>query len=400
MLKRSIFNLIDRFTFREGRFDKFFAETAKWTIQQLKDYQLKKLKEISKIWDLGIQSWDDFYHLPLTTKEDIWGWEPPRDTKYHTHETSGSTGEPRVIYVPWETWYRKDALFHRSWEWLGRKPHQPVLRLIAGEPKYAWYDWWRGDKVMSRTISPACVDYVIDNRPYLIHGPGGGIRVLCEKIIRRGKQDILKDIKLEWCSESAEGHRERLSPLVAGFYEQYGLAELPTVGSPCLYNMHVVMETGVIEIIGGEIVVTDFNNHVMPIIRYRTGDTGRIRASDCPCGRHHPILYDIKGRRVDYYFGPEVLKPIGWWVVSPISHRYGHIISRWRAEVLPKQGQFILYVVFTERYKNREGRLHRALALRSYRQWIKQETGLNCTIIEKSSAHNWKRHLVKVIDER
>ncbi len=390
--KKPIFNVLDRFTLRENRFYRFFMETQNWTVEQLEEYQLGKLREISRVWNLGIETWDDFHRLPLTTKEDIWDFKPPEGARYHTHETSGSTGEPRVVYVPRETWYRKDAVFHRSWRWLGRK-NQPVLRLIAGEPHYGWYDWWRNEKPVNyhnigNSGTAAAVDYLVRSKPFLIHGPGGAIRILCEEVIRQGREDILKDIRVEWCSQSSEGHRERLSQFVRGFHEGYGLAELPTVGSPCPYNTHVVMETGVVEIIDGEIVVTDFNNHVMPVIRYRTGDSGRIRESDCPCGRHHPVLYDMKGRRTDYYFGPEVKRAIGWWVVSPISHRFGAIISTWRAEVLPGQGKLQLHVVF------RNGEDYEGLE--PYREWIKEETGLDCEIVRHPSAANWKRNLVRV----
>ena len=50
ILKRPIFNLIDRFTFRENRFSKLFAETATWTVKQLKNYQLMKLSKEKKNW--------------------------------------------------------------------------------------------------------------------------------------------------------------------------------------------------------------------------------------------------------------------------------------------------------------------------------------------------------------
>ena len=138
--KRPIFNIIDRFSYRQNKYYNFFMETQNWTLDELKVYQLQKLRKIGEVWGLNIKSWDDFYQLPLTTKDDLPKGAPPSSKRYHTHETSGSTGEPRVIYVPWETWYRKDAVFHRSWAWLGRT-NQPVLRLIAGNPEYAWYDW-------------------------------------------------------------------------------------------------------------------------------------------------------------------------------------------------------------------------------------------------------------------
>ena len=387
IIKQPIYNLIDRFTFHQNEHLSFFLEAESWSYERLLDYQLTRIRAICQHWGLSVNTWDDFYRLPLTGKPDMDMYRPPAG-KYNTQSTSGSTGEPRTIYIPWETWYRKDALFHRSWMWLGRQPHQPVLRLIAGKPHYAWYDWWRNDKVICRDEVDRQVQYVIEYRPYLIHGPGLPIRRLCEEVIKAGHEDVLKDIRVEWCSTSPEGHRERLEPYLSGFHEQYGLAELPTVGSPCLYNMHVVMETGVVEVVADEVVVTDFNNTITPILRYRTGDEGKIRASDCPCGRAYPILYDVKGRRTDYYDGPEVKQPIGWWLVSPLGHNYPDVISAWKVEIYPRSNKMYLNIVFKE-----GGNFE---ALETYQDWVKEKLGLSCVIIKCDDASDWKRDLVRV----
>ena len=48
----------------------------------------------------------------------------------------------------------------------------------------------------------------------------------------------------------------------------------------------------------GEIVATGFINHLMPLIRYRTGDFATYVADRCDaCGREHPIIRDIRGHR-------------------------------------------------------------------------------------------------------
>ena len=48
------------------------------------------------------------------------------------------------------------------------------------------------------------------------------------------------------------------------------------------------------------IYVTSLNNHIMPFIRYCTGDVGRlIFNSKCKCGNKNPILKLIHGRNND-----------------------------------------------------------------------------------------------------
>lgn len=46
----------------------------------------------------------------------------------------------------------------------------------------------------------------------------------------------------------------------------------------------------------GEVVITNLNRYVMPIVRYRTGDLARRGPSHCPCGRCLPMLTEIVGR--------------------------------------------------------------------------------------------------------
>jgi phenylacetate-CoA ligase len=49
----------------------------------------------------------------------------------------------------------------------------------------------------------------------------------------------------------------------------------------------------------GEIVVTDLTNPLMPLIRYRTGDSAARSKTACDCGWHTPILDYVEGRMDD-----------------------------------------------------------------------------------------------------
>jgi hypothetical protein len=158
------------------------------------------------------------------------------------------------------------------------------------------------------------------------------------------------------------------------------------------------MEQGIIEILDennntvpegeeGFIVVTDFNNYQTPIIRYKCGDRGKIKKSK----DDYYILYDIIGRGVDYYNGPEVKKPIGWWVVSPISHTVGDIISKWRCEIDVKQKLLTLYVEFKDK-KDFD-------ALLPYSKWVYDNVGLQTQFLEALPEKYdiyWKNKLIKV----
>lgn len=400
-MKQLIYYFVDLFSFKQLKYLKEFNKLDKLTISQLRSFQLDKLRD-----NLGINSWKEFYELPITTKQDL-PERPNAGSEYHQHETSGSTGEPRVIWVPKATWYRKDAIFTRSWTRMGRKPSDKVFRLMAGEPKYAWYDYWRNVFPSNyRTINQDTINDFLRLKPKFIHGPGGAIRQLCEKLIELGHKDALKDVSIEWCSESANGHKERLEPFVKSFHQQYGLAELPTVGSPDGEgNVRVVMEQGIVEILNekgnrvrpgqeGYIVVTDFNNTVTPIVRYQCGDRGKMKKYTDKNGLEYYILYDIIGRGVDFYDGPEVKKPIGWSIVSPISHILGDVVSKWRVEVDIKAKKVTLYVKFLKKGQ-------RFKLLKPYGDWIKETYGLK-TEYKKLENEKYdiyfKNKLVKVIN--
>ena len=51
----------------------------------------------------------------------------------------------------------------------------------------------------------------------------------------------------------------------------------------------------------GEIVVTDMENYLMPLIRYRVGDVGHYYEEPCTCGRPMPLMGDLDGRTRDCF---------------------------------------------------------------------------------------------------
>ena len=50
----------------------------------------------------------------------------------------------------------------------------------------------------------------------------------------------------------------------------------------------------------GNIIATGFNNKIMPLIRYKTGDIGIKGPNKCKCRRNYKILKEIEGRVQDY----------------------------------------------------------------------------------------------------
>lgn len=86
--------------------------------------------------------------------------------------------------------------------------------------------------------------------------------------------------------------------LGARVIETYGCSETGTVGYECpAGSVHIFAEHVEVEILrngkparpgeAGDIVLTCTTNRVMPLIRYRVGDRGRLSPDPCRCGRPH-----------------------------------------------------------------------------------------------------------------
>jgi phenylacetate-CoA ligase len=93
-------------------------------------------------------------------------------------------------------------------------------------------------------------------------------------------------------------------------YNEYGCGEVGSIAHECSKgSLHVMSENLIIEICDGdrrcgfgetgEVVITELNNHAMPLIRYRLGDFAYLSSETCACGRTLPLVGNIHGRAYD-----------------------------------------------------------------------------------------------------
>jgi phenylacetate-CoA ligase len=86
---------------------------------------------------------------------------------------------------------------------------------------------------------------------------------------------------------------------VASFY---GARECGWIAAECAEGRSHVNTAGVhVEVVEGEILVTDLVNRAMPLVRYRIGDRGALDPAPCPCGDARPVLRCVEGRTVDVF---------------------------------------------------------------------------------------------------
>ena len=102
---------------------------------------------------------------------------------------------------------------------------------------------------------------------------------------------------------SASGKAALESSFKAKVYNLYASTELGYVGLSCPHSgiwTHVDEDNYLVEIESGEVVVTDFSNFHMPVIRYRTGDIGELDSGRCGCGRKG-LRLKLHGRKKDFF---------------------------------------------------------------------------------------------------
>jgi phenylacetate-CoA ligase len=99
-------------------------------------------------------------------------------------------------------------------------------------------------------------------------------------------------------------------------YNFYGCREVGNIAHECQRRngLHVVMENVLVEVVNekglpvveeeGDILVTDLNNYVMPFIRYKIGDRGKLLKRKCGCGRVGLPLMELAGRTFDIITSP------------------------------------------------------------------------------------------------
>lgn len=100
-------------------------------------------------------------------------------------------------------------------------------------------------------------------------------------------------------------------------YNQYASSEGAPFIVECPHkNLHLELQSGIFEVLDnnnepskeGRLVVTSFNTHGTPLIRYDIGDQITLDNGICDCGNNNPLVKEILGRISDYIFSEETGK--------------------------------------------------------------------------------------------
>ncbi|NJL94795.1 MAG: phenylacetate--CoA ligase family protein [Anaerolineae bacterium] len=251
--------------------------------------------------------------------------ERHRKTPHYVGHTSGSTGSPLNFHWSYQTLRTRFAMRDAFYQWHGVDfDHECNIR-IGGRlfapvsqkrPPFWLYDratrqlmfsiYHMSDTTLAHYTAP-----IQRWQPTFVTGYPSGIYTLARYCQESGFVFRPKAVFTD--SETVLDHQRALMEAAWGcpVVDYLGM-EGGWIAQQCRAGRyHTPLLTAVVEIVDeagqptapgeiGEIVVTDLTNDLMPLLRYRTGDSASWSADGCECGWNTPVLQNIEGRLDDF----------------------------------------------------------------------------------------------------
>ena len=95
--------------------------------------------------------------------------------------------------------------------------------------------------------------------------------------------------------------------MAAPLIDYYALTELGPVAWSCVARagpFHALAPDVWLEEVDGELIVTRLRPSALPMVRYRTGDRGRLSFGTCPCGFRGQSIHQLRGRSACRFVSP------------------------------------------------------------------------------------------------
>lgn len=227
--------------------------------------------------------------------------------KLRLAETSGTSGEALAFYrnERWDSLNRASLM--RAYDWYGVKPWD--------KNGYLW-----GYNISASQAKKVALLDAIQNRFRLFKYSEQEIRAFSRKLksssyisgyssmiyeVAKCVNELdLGPIPLKLVKGTSEMildayHPEAERAFGRKITSEYGAAESGLIAFECpAGGIHVNIENVILEQNAeGELLVTNLASYAFPVIRYRLGDMVTLSDDVCVCGRNHPLLRNILGRK-------------------------------------------------------------------------------------------------------
>jgi phenylacetate-CoA ligase len=271
---------------------------------------------------------NDLSNFPILDKETLRDrWEEFHDPlagreNWIHYRSSGSTG------IPLELWYhpaerlRMGFTVTRELQYNGMKPWHRIVNVTEPRhsgPKNKWYHrlGFMNEKFLSvYDKSDLNLSKLTEIKPHVIIG--------FPSILMLIGQELSSNKSISWRPQLLFTLAEVLTPedrlLMKRLWgtepiDFYGANEVGHIAFQCSLRQgyHINVDSVHLELLSGqqpvspgdrgEVVVTNFDLRIMPIIRYRVGDIARTMREKCSCGCRFPLLQEVAGRSDGFIIG-------------------------------------------------------------------------------------------------
>jgi phenylacetate-CoA ligase len=280
----------------------------------------------------AVRSLEVLPEIPFAVKSDLRARYPfgllavPREALIRVHASSGTHGKPTVVGYTRSDLDNWTDLMARSMTMAGVRPGM----VIHNANNYGLFTgglgFHQGGERIGATVVPVSGGFTV-RQALLLGDLGAQVLVstpsyaltIAQAVVDGGSDGTALRLELglfggELWTDGMRSEIERVLGLAAINF--YGLSELcgPGVATECLVarnGLHLQEDHFLVEVIDqadgqrvepgeeGEFVFTTLTKEALPLIRYRSGDIGRVVEEPCECGRTTARLAGLRGRRDD-----------------------------------------------------------------------------------------------------
>jgi phenylacetate-CoA ligase len=300
----------------------------------------------------GVRSMSDLRDLPLLTKADV--RERLEEILATTHrredlvlaKTGGSTGTALHVYCDRRGIELRQGAALLADTWSGWRLGQPIAALWGNPPRLRtlrnrlrrtlkdrilYLDTMR----LNETTVRGFIAGWHRLRPGMLYGHAHSLYLLAVMLEEMG--EVLRPRGVVATSMMLlQPEREVIGRVFAlPVTNRYGCEEVSLIACECEQHagLHINSEHVAVEVLrddgtpcapgeDGRIVVTEFVNLGMPMLRYDVGDHGVLDDHPCPCGRPHPLLRTVTGRTADFLVAADGSRVAGISLIENTLTRY------------------------------------------------------------------------------
>ncbi len=273
-----------------------------------------------------LRTLDDLQHFPATSRADLRDFGPEMPVLDPSSEaarqsvlvkSSGSSGEPVGVFKDLADCVHMWAVLRF---WLNAQglevPDQPRVTLLCALPGGLEYESRlpalnHGWLVRISTVRQNPLMRLMASNPQVLFTDPAGLHWLAGQ-----SQTPRPNLILTSAQHCPDDLRQLLAQRTgAVVLDYYSTTETGAIAWRCPRDpaqWHILAPEVWVETVQGELVVTRLRQSLLPIVRYRTGDAGRVCFGRCQCGRNGWSITEFIGRRACWFSAPNGGKADAW----------------------------------------------------------------------------------------